>query len=214
MHFYGSDDWNAKIDFKIGTNIMGDTMSGNSAPTINVIHNDDDGELADSIKIWSGKSGSGIDPVIIAIVKQSNTLMHTDYSVIADDTARYYLAEIKQVDGQRIITSPIWFKGKSPIGLKEHKKEITFIMFPNPTTSKLNISTGICDNYSVEIIDLSGKKIFQQNYNEPDITISTSQFEKGFYLIKVRSGNAVKQNDCSLNRPLFDLCKFYHFYYL
>ncbi len=192
MHFYGSDDWNAKIDFKIGTNIMGDTMSGNSAPTINVIHNDDDGELADSIKIWSGKSGSGIDPVIIAIVKQSNTLMHTDYSVIADDTARYYLAEIKQVDGQRIITSPIWFKGKSPIGLKEHKKEISFIMFPNPTHSKLNISTGICDNYSVEIIDLSGKKIFQQNYNEPDITISTSQFEKGFYLIKVRSGNAVK----------------------
>ncbi len=192
MHFYGSDDWNAKIDFKIGSNIMGDTMSGNSAPTISIIHNDDDGELADSIKIWSGKSGSGIDPTIIAIAKQSNTLLYTDYSVIADDTARYYLAEIKQVDGQRIITSPIWFKGKSPIGLRENSKDISFVMFPNPTRSQLNISTGICDNYSVEIVDVAGKLLFQQNYNEADITLSTSQFMPGFYLLKIKSGAGEK----------------------
>jgi hypothetical protein len=192
MHFYGSDDWNAKIDFKIGSNIMGDTMSGNSAPTISIIHNDDDGELADSIKIWSGKSGSGIDPTIIAIVKQSNTLMYTDNSVIADDTARYYLAEIKQVDGQRIITSPIWFKGKKPIGLKENSKDLSFIMFPNPTRSKLNISTGICGNYSIEIFDVTGKILFQQNYNEPDVTITTSEFTSGFYFIRIKNGSLSK----------------------
>jgi hypothetical protein len=192
MRFYGSDDWNAKIDFKIGSNMMGDTMSGNNAPTISIIHNDDDGEIADSIKIWSGKSGSGKDPVIIAIVKQSNTLLHTDYSVIADDTARYYLAEIKQADGHRIITSPIWFKGKSPIGLKENSKDISFIMFPNPTRSKLNVSTGICDNYSVEIYDVSGKILFQQNYNEPDITITTAEFTPGFYFIRIKSGSVSK----------------------
>ncbi len=191
MHFYGSDDWNAKIDFKIGTNIMGDTMSGNSAPLISVIHNDGDGELADSIKIWSGISGSGNDPTIVAIVKQSNTLMYNDNTVTTGNT-HYFLAEIVQADGNRIITSPIWFKGKSPIGLKENKKDLSFIMFPNPTHSKLNISTGICDNYSVEIIDITGKKIFEQNYNEPNITISTSQFEKGFYLIKVKNGSFSK----------------------
>lgn len=191
MHFYGSDDWNAKIDFKIGSHIMGDTMSGNSNPVINVIHNDGDGELADSIKIWSGIAGSGQDPTMVAVVKQSNTLLYNDNTVTTGNQ-HYFLAEIIQADGDRIITSPIWFKGLAPISVKEEQKEISFVMFPNPVNSKLNISTGICDNYSVEIIDVSGKKIFEQQFNEPDVTFSTTSFEKGFYLIKVKSGSHSK----------------------
>lgn len=191
MHFYGSDDWNAKIDFKIGTHIMGDTMSGNSNPVINVIHNDGDGEIADSIKIWSGISGSGQDPTVVAVVKQSNTLLYNDNTVTTGNQ-HYFLAEIVQNDGDRIITSPIWFKGLAPISVKENKKNISFVMYPNPVSSKINISTGICDNYSIEIVDVSGKSIFIQNYNEPDVTISTSSFEKGFYLITVKNGSFSK----------------------
>ena len=121
--------------------------------------------------------------MLFIYLKQSNTLLYNDNTVTTGNT-HYFLAEIIQTDGQRIITSPIWFKGKSPISVKENKKDISFIMFPNPTHSKLNISTGICDTYSVEIVDVTGKKIFEQNYNEPDITISTSPFENGFYLIE------------------------------
>lgn len=187
MHFYGSDDWNTKLDFKLGTNIMGDTCSGNAAPTLNIIHNDDDLEMADSIKLWSGVAGSFQDPTIIAQVKQSNTLSHTDQLVTTGNT-HYYVVEIIQNDGDRIISSPIWYKGKAPIGIKEEKKEVSFIMFPNPGNSKLNLSTGICDNYDVEICDIAGKTIFKQTYNDPEVTISTISFQKGFYLLKVKRG--------------------------
>jgi hypothetical protein len=191
MHFYGSDDWNAKIDFKIGTSIMGDTTSGNTSPVINVVHNDEDGEVADSIKIWSGVSGSWQDPTIVAVTKQSNTLLYTDNTVTTGNQ-HYFLVEIIQNDGDRIISSPIWFKGKAPISVKENTKDISFVMFPNPVRSNLNISTGICDDYTVEIIALSGKQLMKQKYNEPDITISTAQFEKGFYLLNIKSGNITK----------------------
>jgi hypothetical protein len=191
MHFYGSDDWNAKVDFKIGTHIMGDTMSGNAYPVINVVHNDGDGEMADSIKIWSGVSGSWQDPTIVAMVKQSNTLVYTNNTVTAGNQ-HYFLVEIVQADGDRIITSPIWFKGLSPIRVKENKKEFSFLMFPNPVNSKLNISTGICDDYKIEIIDITGKKFFEQNYNEPNVTISTSSFEQGFYFLTVKYAGFVK----------------------
>jgi len=194
MHFYGSDDWNAKIDFKIGTNIMGDTLSGSSDPTINLIHNDGDGELADSIKIWSGVAGSGIDPVIIKIVKGSNTLMHTDNTILADNIDKYYVAEIIQMDGQRIITSPIWYKKKGVIGLSEHQKEMNFVLFPNPSNSKLNISSGLSTNYTVEIFDVTGKAVFKGDYTTPDITISTQAFTRGFYTIKISSGALSKSN--------------------
>ena len=185
MHFYGSDDWNCKIDFKLGTNIMGDTCSGNSAPTISLIHNDDDLETADSIKLWSGVAGSGLDPTVVALVKQSNTLMFTD-NTVTTDKEHYYVAEIIQNDGDRIITSPIWYKGKAPIGLREHQKDLHFVMSPNPAQDKLNLSTGICDKYAVEICDITGKKIFEQNYLDPEVTISTNSFEKGFYILKIK----------------------------
>jgi hypothetical protein len=59
-------------------------------------------------------------------------------------------------------------------------------MWPNPANSKLNLSTGICDKYMIEISDLSGKKIFAQNYFDPEITINTSAFAKGVYLLTVK----------------------------
>lgn len=192
MHFYGSDDWNAKIDFKIGSNIMGDTTSGNTDPTINVIHNDGDGELADSIKIWSGKAGSYKDPVIIAMVKSSNTLSFTDNTIATDDSTKYYLAEIIQTDGQRIITSPIWYKKRIYIGIKEQENNFNFVMFPNPTTAKINLSTGLKENYIVEIFDVSGKKVYSENFSQPDASISTSGLAKGYYNLKLSSETVSK----------------------
>lgn len=194
MHFYGSDDWNAKIDFKIGTNIMGDTLSGTSYPTINVVHNDGDGELADSIKVWAGVAGSGSNPVIIKTVKASNTLMHTDNTILTDYKQKYYFIEIVQLDGDHIITSPIWYIRRDVVGIQERTKDLPFIMFPNPTNSKLHISTGLNTNYTIQIFDVAGKIIFSEDYSQPDITISTNQFEKGFYTLKVSNGEASKTN--------------------
>jgi hypothetical protein len=187
MHFYGSDDWNCKIDFKIGSGIMGDSISGTVAPSISVIHNDDDGEMADSIKLWSGKVGSHGDPTIISMIKGSNTLFFTDNSIITDDTTKYYLAEIVQTDGQRIVTSPIWYTKRSFVGVKEYKEDLNFIMFPNPVNNRLNVSTGYNGKYCIEIWDVSGKTIFKENYSLPDATINTSEFAKGFYSIKISS---------------------------
>ncbi|MGZ3930471.1 MAG: T9SS type A sorting domain-containing protein, partial [Bacteroidia bacterium] len=180
MHFYGSDDWNAKIDFRIGTSIMGDTTSGTINPTFTLVHNDGDGEATDSMVIWSGKSGSGILCKVVASVKASNTLMFTDSSA-PSDTARYYFAEIIQADGDRIMTSPIWYTKRVYAGVQELDKSLSFILFPNPATSKLNLSTTLSSDYTVEIWDVSGKKIISEVFNTPDVSISTKDLTKGFY---------------------------------
>lgn len=184
MHFYGSDDWNAKIDLKIGNSIMGDSLSGTTAPVINVVHNDDDAELADSIMLWSGNPGSNINPVIITKTKGLNTLSYTD-NVISNSETRYYFAEIVQADGQRIITSPIWYTKRPPIGIKEEKNSFSFVMFPNPGKHNINISTGLQADYKVEIFDVSGKKVYSGKFSNPNISVSVKDLEKGYYSIKV-----------------------------
>jgi len=187
MHFYASDDWNCQIDFKINTSIMGDSTSGLTYPTINVVHNDMDGELADSVKIWSGVEGSGLYSTVLSVAKFSNTLSFTD-NTIAPGSNKYYFAEIIQADGDRVITSPIWYRVSNSIGVAEYKNDFSFLMFPNPVNTMLYISTNLTEDFDVEIFDVSGKSIHKENFSIGNIKISTDKFASGFYTVKISSG--------------------------
>lgn len=191
MHFYGSDDWNAKLDFKIGTKIMGDSTSGIVPPTISFIHNDDDGELADSVKLWSGIEGSNVFPTVIAVSKSNNTLSFTDNGM-TPGTNKYYYIEVIQNDGDRIISSPIWYRLSNFAGVNELKNQISLVAFPNPVNSVLYLSTNINDNYELALSNIEGKVLYQEIFNSPNSKISTSKFEKGIYFLEIRSKNEKK----------------------
>jgi hypothetical protein len=190
-HFYGSDDMNVKIDLKIGSSVMGDTTSGFGSPLINITHNDPDAELADSIKLFAGIPGSS-QATMIANSKSLNTLSYTDNSISTGMT-KYYFAEIKQADGQRIVTSPIWYKMKGTIGVQEYHSGQGFVLFPNPATSEINLSTGLNTSYTVDILDISGRKVFSEVFTQSDVRIPTNKLAKGFYTVRITAENFSKQ---------------------
>ncbi len=187
MHFYASEDWNCQIDFKINTSIMGDSTSGSVRPTINVIHTDLDGETPDSIKVWSGVEASGISSVLTSVVKSSNTLSFTDNAQVAGSN-KYYFIEVVQADGDRIISSPIWYRLSNFAGIKEETNDFTFLMAPNPVHTMLYLSTDLKDDYTVEIVDVSGKLIYTEKFNTSNSKINTESFASGFYTVKISNG--------------------------
>lgn len=187
MHFYGSDDWNAKIDFKInGTEIMGNIVTASITPTITVIHNDDDGEIADSIKIWTGYSGNNTYPSIIKVIKNSNVLTFVDNSLVLN-YQKYYFIEIVQQDGQRIITSPIWYT-KDPYASVNYINyaSTSIIIFPNPFNENLSISSTQIP-YQIKIYDPTGRIIMQDYSNESNKDIDTKNWHQGIYFIEISS---------------------------
>lgn len=190
MHFYGSDDWNAKIDFKInGTEIMGNISTASLNPTITVVHNDDDGETADSIKVWSGISGSGIYPSIVNIVTNNNTLSYTDTS-LPNNTQRYYFIEIIQQDGQRIVTSPIWYTKDPLASVSVFTNTSEFLVFPNPVSNILNIS---CPekNYSVKLYDATNRLLYTSTSQENSTSIDMQDYSSGIYFIEIEKNQNV-----------------------
>lgn len=191
MHFYGSDDWNAKLDFKIGTSIMGDSTSGVTAPTINFVHNDDDGELADTIRIWSGVEGSLAYPTVVKTVAGNNTASYTDVSQ-APGTNKYYFVEVRQADGDYIISSPIWYRLSNYASVHELEKDFSIVAFPNPVNSVLYISTNLNEEFHLEIVNLSGQKIHEENCFSGSTKISTAEFAKGFYTLKITAGTKTR----------------------
>jgi hypothetical protein len=167
---------------------MGNIVTASVNPTITVTHNDDDGELADSIKVWSGVSGSGSFPTVVKVVKSNNTLVYTE-TTIPNNVQRYYFIEIIQQDGQRIVTSPIWYT-KDPFAsvgvVNNHSTSV--LVFPNPAKDVITITSSE-KNYTINIYDISSRKIFSTINPNESTNIDISSFSEGIYYIELIKDN-------------------------
>ncbi|MBK9284902.1 MAG: T9SS type A sorting domain-containing protein [Sphingobacteriaceae bacterium] len=188
MRFYASDDWNAQVEFKMNNNWMGSILSGTINPSFTVIHNDGDSELADSIKIWRGISNNAAPAQVVSITKANNTSNYTDNTML-NGYEYFYFAEIKQTDGQWIITSPIWYTNTLPAGIKENDLQIHFNFFPNPASKMLSISVSDCKNYKISVLDLLGKELISEFFNDKDYQLNIESLAAGTYLLKIESEN-------------------------
>jgi hypothetical protein len=112
--FYASDDWNAKVNYTINSQVMGSITSSASNPMISITVNDPDPEATSSIQIWYGIPGSGVTATMLTSVTNNSSLNYTH--VVPQGAKYYYYAEITQADGDKIWTAPIWFtKSAGPL---------------------------------------------------------------------------------------------------
>lgn len=107
MRFYGSDDWNVKVDFTVNSQVMGSILTHSGTAAISVNITDPDLESTSNITVYYGIPGSGTAAAILTSTTSSNTLNFTH--AIANNLSYYYYLKITQLDGDVIYTSPIWY---------------------------------------------------------------------------------------------------------
>jgi hypothetical protein len=187
MHFYGSDDSNAKLDFRLNGQIMGSQLNGDVYPNISVIHDDPDGEKADTIRIWKGrKNGSTLSYTVLTNT-DINTASYTDYDVYPG-IEYYYFIDARQKDGQWIVSSPIWYTPSKKLSVqKQSIPELT--IYPIPAHSELNISLSGQINYDVKLFDAAGKLIFRILSDKKDLILPVENFQPGFYSLRLTGEN-------------------------
>jgi hypothetical protein len=107
MHFYATEDIDAKVDFTINTRIMGSIFEDRNAPSISVNLADPTNATSGAlIRVMFGIPGSGVYPVVIDSVFGSS-LNYVDNDLPNHATGYYYI-DITN-NGSRIVTSPIWY---------------------------------------------------------------------------------------------------------
>tara|TARA_Y200000002_G_scaffold3925_1_gene3532 strand:- start:774 stop:1301 length:528 start_codon:yes stop_codon:yes gene_type:complete len=100
-------------------------------------------------------------------------------------------------------SSAIWFPGDqaytngnafairmnfgASVGINENVTNNVSI-YPNPTSDVLNIYTNSNDLSELIIKDITGKIVFNQNFNT-NITVNTENYAKGIYLIDVKNNH-------------------------
>lgn len=92
----------------------------------------------------------------------------------------------------------MWFKGKlvqSYVGFKNKLKEsLTIHVYPNPSSEFINVT---CSNKSIyneldwDIIDLNGKFVLKDYFNEPSIKINIKELRDGVYFLNIKSKEGV-----------------------
>ena len=129
-HFYGSDDWNAQVTLTLGDQPMGSILRAPAPAALAITYADADNEAASSIVLMRGVPGSGTPAAVVATAATgSAALSYTDPA--ASGTA-YYYAIIVQADGDRIVTSPIWYTRGAALATAAATALLAVDVFPNP----------------------------------------------------------------------------------
>lgn len=84
--------------------------------------------------------------------------------------------------------------GTITVSVEDTENPVHFMIAPNPCTNSLNVffDKGTNENYTAEIFDIYGRKVFETLDNSKNLSINISEFSKGFYLLKVKgSGNTL-----------------------
>lgn len=107
MRFYGTDDWNAQVDFTINGNFMGSDITAATNSAIQVTITDPDiTDTTSKIEIFYGVPGSGTNATVLQSATLTNTLNFNHVTSLNDKF--YYFIKITQKDGDLIYTAPIW----------------------------------------------------------------------------------------------------------
>lgn len=72
----------------------------------------------------------------------------------------------------------------------EENEAIRISIFPNPATDVLNIASESINR--VEVFNMAGQRVWAGNYSESEITIATSNWAPGTYMVKVTANGTAK----------------------
>ena len=104
---------------------------------------------------------------------------------------RLYFTKFTTTDPGKFVFNKQWFAGTGIADVKNVQS--SFSVYPNPTSSALNIVLdGTIKNATVRIYDITGKNISSQTLiNQNQTNVDVSNFNKGIYFITIE-GDGIK----------------------
>lgn len=123
--------------------------------------------------------------------KSENLMIQFGTSVISkvDATVKVYSNDFNNP----VFTFAISGNGVVPSGINTIAEEMVK-MYPNPVNNQMFVET-MNEIQAVEIIDLTGKKIYENNnIHASQFEISTSNYPAGLYMLNIKSQNKITSN--------------------
>ncbi len=92
-----------------------------------------------------------------------------------------------------------FYKQEFVTGISKTENQIVVEVFPNPTSSVLNIVTGLQTETEFKVFDMEGKLVSEKKATSPIIQFNTSEMQSGIYFLTVTSGSSVARKRFVVN---------------
>jgi len=106
--------------------------------------------------------------------------------VIGGDHEWYY-APVNDIDYTTEIYKFFTNTMDFPTTITEKDKNIEMSLYPNPASSTVHISTKGINNYTLELVDITGKSLLKTSGNKNNAIIDISTYPQGMYFVSVKS---------------------------
>ena len=192
--FYASDDWNAQVSLTCNTQPMGSILQDPAAAALTVSYTDADNEPPTSITLMRGVPGAATQAVQVAAAAPGTAAL--SYTDPAPAGTAYYYALITQPDGDRIITSPIWYTRAAVLTATQPATvALQLDVFPNPADPSRPVTLSYflptSTTVSAEVLDALGRPILtlaadqRQPAGPRTLTVPTQNLAAGLYTVRV-----------------------------
>ena len=95
------------------------------------------------------------------------------------------------LENELYVYQKTYFTYGTPSSIPRPVKETNVVVYPNPTSDFLNISTNSFAKNHIRLFDLNGKIIFEKSVVTDKMQIPVKNFNKGSYLLQVSSPEGV-----------------------
>ncbi len=155
---------------------------------------------------WEKSTATGIwsiiSPATLAVLGSFGL---TDIAYDTTRTARWWTDDpsskfpVVEMDYEAngTVNSVDWQKSSPTVGVTEQTNTVSgVVLYPNTAASEITIETSLTGNNSIEILDVTGKLISENNYDTNKITLSISDLSNGIYFYNINDikGNVLYSN--------------------
>jgi hypothetical protein len=186
--FYASEDCGARITYSINSQSMGSIITEAGAPVISV--SAITSSPVSSIKVMYGVPGSGSSAQQLTSTN-SSTLSYTD-NALGNLSTRYYYLDITELNGDRIITAPIWYTRNNAL-VRQGSVNSFFV---------INDSSSATIKWSTEDRKAAGNSFLLEKSTDEGKTYSRIATLKGRYSAGITQNYSVKDT-AVLNRVVY-----------
>lgn len=75
------------------------------------------------------------------------------------------------------------------VAIRDVKADLNVSIYPNPTKNILNVTIAINEEMNVQLFDMNGKQVYQNNVNQNGLVIDMTALNNGVYLVKITTTN-------------------------
>ena len=145
-------------------------------------------ETIDSTFIKSGGIWSLVDSYTAGLVSLTPIAYDTTRTArwwTDDANSKFPLVEM-DYESDGTVNNVDWQKSSPTLNVKELASSVTVEIYPNPAKEFVSISSPHEGNKVISIVDITGKRMFEQAYRGNKINVSTQRYSNGIYFYNIQ----------------------------